>query len=61
MKAFDIGYALLAFLGVVAVAPIWYWFAIESPYVASLSTEGQFLAAFTLPATMLLLLAGWVQ
>lgn len=61
MDAYDIGYALIAFLAVVAIAPVWYWFAVASPYVAELSIEGQFLAALSLPGMLMLLLAGWVR
>lgn len=61
MKPFDIGFAVLAFLGAVGVAPVWWWLVSSSPYVSSLSPESQFLAALTLPGTLLLLLAGWVR
>lgn len=52
-------YALLAFLGFVAVVPAWiFW--VESS-TAALSYEATFLATLVLPATVLLYITGWVN
>ena len=60
MKPWSIGFALLAFLMIGAVAPVWYYFVTSSPGVQGLSMESQFLASFALPAVLLLFLGGWL-
>lgn len=52
-------YALITFLGFVAIVPAWVWWVNNN--VAALSLEATFLATFVLPATILLYLASWLQ
>ena len=60
MNVFEFPFALLAFLGLVAVTPLWMHFISTSTYTAGLPTETTFLLQFTLPAFGLLFIAGWV-
>jgi len=60
MNVFELPFALLAFLGFVAVVPAWVWFTTQYPPVHSLSTASQFLVHLSLPASAALLLASWV-
>lgn len=61
MQWYELPFALLAFLAVVAVTPVWVWFAWESSFAAALTTEARFLAGLALPAMLLLMLASWVE
>jgi hypothetical protein len=55
VRAPGILFALLGFLGLVAVVPIWRHFI--GPRASSFPVEVQFLAALTLPATIAIYLA----
>lgn len=50
--------AILAFVGLVAVAPAWMWFTGE--YTTDLPTETAFLVRFSLPAVSLLFAGSWL-
>jgi len=52
-------FALLGFLGLVAVVPIWRYFI--GPRASGFPVEVQFLAALTLPATIAIYLASQVS
>lgn len=52
-------FALLGFLGLVSVVPIWRHFI--GPRTAGLPVEVQFLAALTLPATVAIFIASQVS
>jgi hypothetical protein len=58
MSPFRFPLALVAFLGVVMVVPVWVWFV--SNYGGALTVQGQFLAGLTLPGAILLYLGGWL-
>lgn len=59
MNAFQIPFALLAFLAFVAVMPPWMWFL--NHYSAGLSPETAFIAQLTLPAMVGLFIASWLD
>lgn len=61
MNAFELPFALLAFLGFVAVVPAWMWFISHYPSVNNLSIESQFLVNLVLPASAALLLVSWLE
>ena len=61
MDLFDVPFAILAFLGLVAVAPIWFWFVGNYPSVSQMSAESQFLVNIMFPALVLLFLASWME
>lgn len=52
-------FALFAFLGFVAILPVWTHFL--DVYGAGLTTEAQFIAGMILPMMLLLYLASWLQ
>lgn len=60
MSPYRILFALLAFLGLVAVVPIWMHFT-GATYLSGLPVEVQFLANMTLPVLAALLLASWLD
>lgn len=59
MKPFDVPFALLGFLGFVAVVPVWMWFTTQHPAIEQLQMEARFLVQFSLPASLLFYLASW--
>lgn len=59
MNAFEIPLALIAFLGIVMVIPVWMWF--KSTYQPDLPMETAFIAGMVLPATVALFIAGWLS
>lgn len=59
MKPFDVPFLLFAFLGFVAVTPVWMWFTSQHPAISQMQIEARFMIQFTLPASLLLFLAGW--
>jgi len=61
MDIFDAPFALLGFLGLVAVAPIWFWFTSNYRSVSQLSAESQLLVNIMFPALVLLFLASWIE
>lgn len=58
MNPYRLPMALIAFIGIVAVVPAWMWFVAE--YSAQLPTETAWLAAFSLPAIVMLFLVSWL-
>ena len=61
MNVFELPFALLAFLGFVALVPPWMWFLSTFPPAQTLSMEGRLLANIVLPATVMLALASWME
>jgi len=61
MDIFDAPFAILGFLGLVAVAPVWFWFVDNYPSVSQISPESQFLVNIVFPALVLLFLASWME
>jgi hypothetical protein len=61
MNVFELGFALVGFLALVAVVPAWMFFVRDYQAIGGLPTEVQFLAALSLPAVALLFLASWLQ
>ena len=61
MDVFEFPFALLAFLGFVAVVPPWMWFISQYPSVSNLSLPSTFLVNLVLPATILLGIASWLE
>lgn len=59
MNPYNMGVALFAFCGLVAVVPAWMWFVNE--HAPGLPTEARFMATFALPVVILLFIAGWIQ
>lgn len=59
MNAFEFPFALFAFLGFVAMVPVWIWFT--DTYTQGLPPEPTFLAQFVLPVTVALYLSSWLQ
>jgi len=51
-------FALLAFIGLVAVVPVWLHFA--GSYTPSMPPATTWIARFSLPATAMLFVAGWM-
>jgi hypothetical protein len=60
VNVFKLPFALLTFLGFVAMVPIWMWFVNSHPNGSSLPIEAQFLAGLVLPATVALFTASWL-
>jgi len=60
MNVFRWPFALIAFLGFVAVVPVWMWFVSSHPHMDQVTTETSFLIQLVLPATVALFLAGWL-
>lgn len=58
-RVMQIPFALLGFLGLVAVVPVWVHF--YDAYSGPLTTEAEFLAGLILPMMIALFLASWVQ
>jgi len=61
MDVFEFPFALMAFLGFVAIVPPWMWFISQYPSVQNLSLPSQFLINMLLPALVLLGLASWIE
>lgn len=61
MNVFELPFALLAFLGFVALVPAWMWFLATYPPAQNLSIESQFLANLVLPATLVLFISSWLE
>jgi len=61
VNAFELPFALIAFLGFVAIVPAWMWFLSTYPPAQSLSMESRLLANLVLPATVMLMLASWLE
>lgn len=59
MNAFQLPFAIMAFLGFVLVVPAWGWFV--GSHTAPLSMEASFLATLILPATVAITVASWLQ
>lgn len=51
--------ALLSFLGVVAVTPVWMHFTHSHPAIAELPVQTRFMIQLVLPVFAMLLLASW--
>jgi len=60
MNVYQVGFALVAFFGLVATMPIFMQFT-SNEWVGSLPLEVQFLASMMPPAFALLLLASWAD
>lgn len=60
MNAYQIGFALVAFLGLVATIPVFMHFTAPSQ-TAGLPVEVRFLAGMMPPAFALLLLVSWID
>lgn len=60
-KHLSIWFAILAFLGFAAFVPVWIHFVNVYAIQANVSAEFQWLVTFTLPAALILYLAGWVE
>jgi hypothetical protein len=61
VNVFELPFALIAFLGFVALVPAWMWFLATFPPAQNLSAESRLLANFVLPATVMLTLASWLE
>lgn len=59
MNPLEVPLALFAFVGIVAIVPVWMWYVGE--YAGQLQPEARFLAQFALPCLVALFLASWIQ
>lgn len=58
MRADRVPFAIVAFLGFIALLPVWVWFMNES-FV--LPNKDSFLATLILPAALLLFITSWIK
>lgn len=61
MSPFRVPFALLGFLGIVAVVPVWMWFLTSHPAASALTVQDQFLATMVLPVLAALFIASWIE
>lgn len=61
MDVFEVPFALLTFLGLVAIAPVWFWFVDNFQTVDQLSPESTFLVNIMFPLLVLLFLGSWLE
>lgn len=61
MDIFDAPIAIVGFLGLVMVAPPWFWIINNHPSMSSLNPSSQFMINMLFPALVLLYLTSWYQ
>jgi len=61
MDIFDAPLALLGFMGLVAVAPPWFWFINNYSGVSSLGATSTFMINLLFPALVVIYLASWLE
>jgi len=61
MDIFDAPLAILGFLGLVAVAPPWFWFINNYGGVSQLGAPSVFMLNMLFPALVLIYIASWLE
>jgi hypothetical protein len=61
MDIFDAPLALLGFLGLVAVAPPWFWFINNYSGLSALGPSSTFMINLMFPALVLIFIASWLE
>lgn len=61
MDIFDAPIAIITFLGLVMVAPAWFWMVQSYPPVDQLDPASVFMLNMLFPALTLLTLASWIE
>jgi len=61
MDIFDAPLAILGFLGLVAVAPAWFWMTQNHSAISTLGPASQFMLNMLFPAIVLIYLASWIE